>query len=225
MATHSSILAWKILWMEETGRLQSMGSQRVGHDWAHQRIYTGKPKKFLWLTLLQYLLYCGGQELNPQYLQGMQVCLGWIESGESNILLTPNLRDKAFSSSSLHMIVVVDLLKLQDLQNYKNKIYKLQNKIYFLRLRKTPSILSLLRVFTQMVYTHSVPVQPFWFSLSVQYLNFHNFSNAFSATIKMIIWGFFIILLMYWITLIDVQMLNCIVILKYSLPHHLPQFG
>ena len=32
MATHSSILAWKIPWAEETGRLQSMGSQRVGDD-------------------------------------------------------------------------------------------------------------------------------------------------------------------------------------------------
>ena len=32
MATHSSILAWKIPWMEEPGRLQSMGLQRVGHD-------------------------------------------------------------------------------------------------------------------------------------------------------------------------------------------------
>ena len=32
MATHSSILAWKILWTEEPGRQQSMGSQRVGHD-------------------------------------------------------------------------------------------------------------------------------------------------------------------------------------------------
>ena len=32
MATHSSILAWKIPRMEEPGRLQSMGSQRVGHD-------------------------------------------------------------------------------------------------------------------------------------------------------------------------------------------------
>ena len=32
MATHSSILAWKIPWMEEPGGLQSMGSQRVGHD-------------------------------------------------------------------------------------------------------------------------------------------------------------------------------------------------
>ena len=32
MATHSSILAWKIPWMEEPGRLQSMGSQRVRHN-------------------------------------------------------------------------------------------------------------------------------------------------------------------------------------------------
>jgi len=32
MATHSSILAWKIPWMEEPGRLQSMGWQRVGHN-------------------------------------------------------------------------------------------------------------------------------------------------------------------------------------------------
>ena len=34
MASHSSTLAWKIPWTEEPGRLQSMGSWRVGHDWA-----------------------------------------------------------------------------------------------------------------------------------------------------------------------------------------------
>ena len=33
MATHSSTLAWRIPWREELGRLQSMGSQRVGHNW------------------------------------------------------------------------------------------------------------------------------------------------------------------------------------------------
>ena len=32
MATHSSILPWRIPWTEESGGLQSMGSQRVGHD-------------------------------------------------------------------------------------------------------------------------------------------------------------------------------------------------
>ena len=34
MATHSSIPAWRIPWTEETGGLQSMGSQRIGYDWA-----------------------------------------------------------------------------------------------------------------------------------------------------------------------------------------------
>ena len=36
MATYSSILAWKIAWTEEPGGVQSMGSQRVGHDWSDQ---------------------------------------------------------------------------------------------------------------------------------------------------------------------------------------------
>ena len=40
MATHSSILAWKIPWTEEAGRLQSMGSQRVRHNWATSTIYS-----------------------------------------------------------------------------------------------------------------------------------------------------------------------------------------
>ena len=39
MATHSSILAWRIPWTEEPGGLQSMGSQRVGHDWATKHIF------------------------------------------------------------------------------------------------------------------------------------------------------------------------------------------
>ena len=34
MATHSSVLAWRISWMEKPGRLQSMGSHRVGQDWS-----------------------------------------------------------------------------------------------------------------------------------------------------------------------------------------------
>ena len=33
MATHSSILAWKIPWIEEPGGLQSMGLKRIGHNW------------------------------------------------------------------------------------------------------------------------------------------------------------------------------------------------
>jgi len=40
MATHSSILAWRIPCTEEPGGLQSMGSQRVGHDWATSLHFT-----------------------------------------------------------------------------------------------------------------------------------------------------------------------------------------
>ena len=34
MATHSSVLAWRMPWTEKPGRVQSMGSRRVGHDWS-----------------------------------------------------------------------------------------------------------------------------------------------------------------------------------------------
>ena len=40
MAIHSSNLAWKIPWTEEPDRLQSMGSQKVGHDWATSLYFT-----------------------------------------------------------------------------------------------------------------------------------------------------------------------------------------
>ena len=42
MATHSSILAWKIPWTGEPGRPQSIGSQRVGHDRMTEHIHTYK---------------------------------------------------------------------------------------------------------------------------------------------------------------------------------------
>ena len=49
MATHSSILAWKIPWTEEPGGLQSMGSQRVGHNLATSLYF------FLYLSPEKYL--------------------------------------------------------------------------------------------------------------------------------------------------------------------------
>ena len=72
MATHSSILAWQIPWMEEPGGLQSMGSQRVRHDWANNQrslfLKTNPPTiasyiqthilvvLFLWKTLTNTLI-------------------------------------------------------------------------------------------------------------------------------------------------------------------------
>ena len=49
VTTHSSTLAWKIPWMEEPGRLQSTGSQRVRHNWA-------TPPSFLWVVYPHYCM-------------------------------------------------------------------------------------------------------------------------------------------------------------------------
>ena len=63
MATHSSILTWRIPWTEEPGGLQPIGSQRVGHDWMSEQaemichlcihllftLYTQQDSIFYWL--------------------------------------------------------------------------------------------------------------------------------------------------------------------------------
>ena len=48
METHSNTLAWKILWMEEPGRLQSMGLQRVAHDRATSLVHWCDTVKEKW---------------------------------------------------------------------------------------------------------------------------------------------------------------------------------
>ena len=47
METHSSILAWRILWTEEPSGLQSMVLQRVGHNWATKHTYIPSPEQLL----------------------------------------------------------------------------------------------------------------------------------------------------------------------------------
>ena len=71
MATHSSILDWRISWTEEPGGLQSMGLQRVGHDWATN-------------THTQVLLphWCNGHELGQalgdgEGQRGFVCCSPW----------------------------------------------------------------------------------------------------------------------------------------------------
>ena len=65
MAAHSSILAWRIPWTEESGRLQSMGSQRVEHNWAMSTFtfitctkVSGKTEAYLILTGIMWAECC-----------------------------------------------------------------------------------------------------------------------------------------------------------------------
>ena len=72
MAAHSSILAWKNPWTEERGRLQSMGSQRVGHHWATSLSCTYIYISWVARRLNQSIL----KEINPEYsLEGLMLKL------------------------------------------------------------------------------------------------------------------------------------------------------
>ena len=53
MATHSSILAWRIPWTEEPGGPWSMGSQRVGHDWNVTRAISKPRHENIWIYFEQ----------------------------------------------------------------------------------------------------------------------------------------------------------------------------
>ena len=53
MASHSSILAWRIPWMDEPGALWSMGLQRVGHNWARMHAHSLLGSKLRYLALFE----------------------------------------------------------------------------------------------------------------------------------------------------------------------------
>ena len=58
---HSSILAWRILWTEETGRPRPIGSQRVGHGWRNKQLsMQSHPKKLcsIWISLCTWHSPC-----------------------------------------------------------------------------------------------------------------------------------------------------------------------
>ena len=61
MATHSSILSWRIPWMEEPGGLQSVGSQRVRYDWATKHTRVIRQAGYLSRCLTPLLSYLSGK--------------------------------------------------------------------------------------------------------------------------------------------------------------------
>ena len=68
MAAHSSILAWKIPWTEEPGSLQSMGSQRVGHDWVTEHMHLPKGFFYSWHWFVIFMV-------QPKWLKGLLIFL------------------------------------------------------------------------------------------------------------------------------------------------------
>ena len=96
MAPHSSTLAWKIPWMEEPGRLQSMGLLGVGHDWATSlSLFTFMHWKRKWQPTPVFL---------PGESQGQRSLVGCPVYGVAQSWT----RLKWLSSSSIHILTFSD---------------------------------------------------------------------------------------------------------------------
>ena len=92
MSSHSNTVAWKIPWTEEPGRLQSMGSQRVGHDWATSLSRSSYP---VWDSL--HFLDLGG---SFPFLSTLQ---------KFSTMISSNIFSSTFSSSQAPMLVCLML--------------------------------------------------------------------------------------------------------------------
>ena len=87
MATHSSILAWRIPWTEEPSGLQSMGSQRVGYDWAtkHRCMHTAIYLAHIFVSLWSSMKWRSKLYLPfhfPFYVQ-----FHWLMYGQSTVII------------------------------------------------------------------------------------------------------------------------------------------
>ena len=94
MAPHSSTLAWKIPWMEEPGRLQSMGSRRVRHDWATSH------------SLFTFLHWIRKWQPTPVFLPGESQGRGSLVAAVYGVTQS-RTRLKWLSSSSMKVLLLV----------------------------------------------------------------------------------------------------------------------
>ena len=118
MAIHSSIFAWKIPWMEEPGRLQSMGLQRVRHDWTTSSEFfffwmvSQKPSKKKWQTWAfqgeldslgrwnKMIFQMEETEWSRRYWEETHSWLGWIVEQRSQEMILE--RNQTFEEVLMH---------------------------------------------------------------------------------------------------------------------------
>ena len=123
MATHSSTLAWKIPWTEKPGRLQSMGSQRVGHDWATSlSLVTLSPLESGGLSIVQtsnprlQLSFSEGQRRGKEDKK--------IQMGVSSVMIFP-IWGRSFPlcvCMSTYVCVMASLLESLRLYSHSEKV-------------------------------------------------------------------------------------------------------
>ena len=106
MATHSSTLAWRIPWREEPGGLQSMGSQRVGHDWYKQ---------------LSHRMIKGNNLYTYNKAWHIEACWSGSRPLEINYLNKPS--HMSFSVASEYKIYVYVYTKLQSIKCLNSNVH------------------------------------------------------------------------------------------------------
>ena len=99
MATHSSILAWRIPWTEELGRLQSMGRQRVGHDWATFTFKQGEHMGLAQKTKTHWRVSARWEPSVPGNMVNLCIVL-WLVDGDQSIGTRRLVATGSWSSSS-----------------------------------------------------------------------------------------------------------------------------
>ena len=108
MATHSSILAWRIPWTEEAGGLQSMGSQRVGHNWAINTT-TNTPAAsfhvfaFIISVFIVFLVWISNGLLFPHCFSAFVKAMG---DGKSSHRSPEMLKKKKKKGTTFHLLTV-----------------------------------------------------------------------------------------------------------------------
>ena len=116
MAIHFSILAWRIPWTEEPGRLQSMESQRVGHNWATE--YTHTLKKSSAISYKSKHVFTCGSDITLRY----------VHQRNENLHSDKNLY------TYIHGSLICESQKLENIQMSFNK--NMTNKLCYINAMK-----------------------------------------------------------------------------------------
>ena len=97
MAPHSSTLAWKIPWTEEPGRLQSVGSRRVGHDWGTDLIWSD-----IFLSSFKWMKWSESSSVMSDSLQPHELYSPWNSLGHNTGVGSISLLQGIFPTQRLN---------------------------------------------------------------------------------------------------------------------------
>ena len=152
MAPHSSTLAWKIPWMEEPGGLQSIGSRRVGHDWAISlSLFTFMHWRRKWQPTPVFL---------PGKLHGQRSLVGYSPWGHKESDTTKWLSTMTMNNECSHCTVVCPPLWLQScFLSFSKHTEYVQNLGHFVKIHVSaliPPLQQVIHCFGNVIWMLSV---------------------------------------------------------------------